>query len=244
MPPTRNARVLFNAIPKDFPIPGETTVYDETEYIDIDTVLLDGGFIAKTLVISVDPFLRGRMRSPDKISRGTQPPFQLGAPIQGFGIGLVLRSEAPEVEVGKYIYGIIPFQEYTTFASRGNLRFIDKHPGLSLTAYVGAAGMPGQTAYAGWKEYSQAEAGEVVFVTTGAGSVGSFVIQLAKQAGCKVIASAGSEEKVAFMQSIGADVAFNYKTTATREVLAKEGPIDIFWDNVGGDILVPRFALA
>lgn len=70
--------------------------------------------------------------------------------------------------------------------------------------------------------------GETVFVTTGAGPVGSFVIQLAKLDGCKVIASAGSEEKVEYMKSIGADVAFNYKTTNTLEVLQREGGIDMF----------------
>ncbi|KAJ6571121.1 hypothetical protein B0H19DRAFT_909487, partial [Mycena capillaripes] len=63
------------------------------------------------------------------------------------------------------------------------------------------------------------------------------VIQLARQAGVKVIASAGSDKKVALLKFIGADVAFNYKSTETREVLNKEGPIDIYWDNVGGDVL-------
>ncbi|KAJ3502061.1 hypothetical protein NLJ89_g9056 [Agrocybe chaxingu] len=97
--------------------------------------------------------------------------------------------------------------------------------------------MPGMTAYTGWKEYSRAKKGEVAFVTTGAGPVGSLVIQLAKADGLKVIASAGSDEKVQFMKDIGADVAFNYKTSSVPEVLAKEGPIDIYWDNVGGKTL-------
>ncbi|KAG6841008.1 hypothetical protein C0991_002638 [Blastosporella zonata] len=102
---------------------------------------------------------------------------------------------------------------------------------------VGAAGMPGKTAYYAWNEYSKAKKGEIAFVTAGGGPVGSLVIQLAKLDGLKVIASAGSDEKVAFMKSIGADVAFNYKTTSTAEVLEKEGPIDVYWDNVGGETL-------
>ncbi|KAJ7059633.1 alcohol dehydrogenase [Mycena amicta] len=243
MPPVRNARVLFNSVPKDYPIPGETTVYDTTEQLDLDGVELNGGFLAKTLVISIDPFLRGRMRSPEKKSYA--PPFELGKSIQAYGIALVLRSETPGVDVGKHIYGMIPVQEYTLFPNLERLELlVDKHPNLPLTAYVGAAGMPGQTAYAGWRDHADPKKGEVVFVSTGAGPVGSFVIQLAKEAGCKVIGSAGSEEKLAFMKSIGADVVFNYKTTDTREVLAKEGPVDIYWDNVGGEILDAAFEFA
>ncbi|KAJ7791189.1 alcohol dehydrogenase, partial [Mycena olivaceomarginata] len=156
------------------------------------------------------------------------PPFKIGAPLDGYGVGIVLRSETAGVQVGKYVYGLtILHQEYTVYPELAA-------PGLSLTAYVTAAGMP--TAYAAWREYSDAKPGEVAFVTSGAG-LSRIVIQLAKQAGLKVIASAGSEEKVKFMQSIGADVAFNYKTTDTGAVLEKEGPIDIFWDNVGGDII-------
>ena len=79
--------------------------------------------------------------------------------------------------------------------------------------------------------------GETAFVTSGGGPVGSMVIQLAKQDGLKVIASAGSDEKVAFMKECGADVAFNYKTTSTKEVLDREGPINVYWDNVGGETL-------
>lgn len=108
---------------------------------------------------------------------------------------------------------------------------------LPWSAFIGVLGMPGQTAFFGWSEYSKARKGETVFVSTGAGPVGSFVIQLAKLGGLKVIGSAGSEEKVQFMKEIGADVAFNYKTTSTKEVLEKEGPIDIYWDNVGGETL-------
>lgn len=87
--------------------------------------------------------------------------------------------------------------------------------------------MPGQTAFAAWKEYAEAKKGETAFVTAGAGPVGAFVIQLAKADGLKVIASAGSDEKVAFLKSLGADVAFNYKTEDTYEVLKKEGPINV-----------------
>ncbi|KAK1230319.1 hypothetical protein PQX77_006592 [Marasmius sp. AFHP31] len=117
------------------------------------------------------------------------------------------------------------------------LNIIDNPHNIPWSVFVGAAGMPGKTAYYAWKEVAHAKAGEVIYVSTGAGPVGSFVIQLAKKDGLKVIASAGSEEKVKFLKRLGVDVAFNYKTTKTSDVLAKEGPIDIYWDNVGGEML-------
>ncbi|KAJ6521131.1 hypothetical protein B0H19DRAFT_951868 [Mycena capillaripes] len=237
MAPIQNARVLFNSVPETYPVPGETTVYDTKQRIDLERVPLNGGFLIKTLVLSVDPYMRGRMRNPEIASYSVSIPMG-SHPLDGFGVGVVLRSENVNVQVGKYIYGYTMLhQEYTVLPSLAGFQILEKHPNLPWSAYLGAAGMPGQTAYAGWKEYSDAKPGEVAFVTTGAGPVGSMVIQLAKQAGLKVIASAGSGEKVEFMKSIGADVAFNYKTTDTRTVLAKEGPVDVFWDNVGGDIV-------
>ncbi|KAJ7902785.1 hypothetical protein B0H14DRAFT_3103826 [Mycena olivaceomarginata] len=246
MAPIQNARILFGSIPKTFPIPGETTLYDTTQTIDLETEPLNGGFLVKTLVLSLDPFLRMRMRDPSV--KSYLSPFQIGAPLDGWGIGVVLRSETTGVEVGKYVYGVtISHQEYTVYPELGRLQILETHPGLSLATYVTAAGMPGQTAYAGWKEYSDAKPvryhphNEILSsCCPERGCIcherRRLVIQLAKQAGMKVIASAGSEEKVKFMQSIGADVAFNYKTTDTGAVLEKEGPIDVFWDNVGGDI--------
>ncbi|KAJ7758650.1 hypothetical protein B0H16DRAFT_1416140 [Mycena metata] len=233
MPSVQNGRVLFNSAPKDFPVPGETTVYDTTQTIDPDTVPLNGGILLKTLVLSIDPYFRVMMHGIEG-----QPGFQIGAPLAGFGVAVVVRSENPSIAVGKHVYGhIIVHQEYTVVPELGALQIMEKHPNLPWSVYLGALGMPGQSAYIGWKEYASPKTGEVVFVTTGAGSVGSMVIQLAKKDGLKVIASAGSEEKVAFMRSLGADVVFNYKTTDTRTVLKKEGPIDIYWDNVGGDVL-------
>ncbi|KAJ6475587.1 hypothetical protein C8R45DRAFT_1159745 [Mycena sanguinolenta] len=235
MAPVTNSRVLFAKIPKDFPVPGETTVYDTTQTIDLSNVPLNGGFLLKTLVLSVDPYMRGRMREAEIESY--MPAFPLGEPLVSHGVGVVLRSDHAEVAAGKYIYGIFPHQGYNIIPNLDGLNFLEKNPMLPWTAFLGAAGMPGLTAYCGWKEFSKAKKGETAFVTSGAGPVGSIVIQLAKRDGLKVIASAGSDEKVNFMKDIGVDVAFNYKTTNTRDVLAHEGPIDVYWDNVGGQTL-------
>ncbi|KAF8996520.1 alcohol dehydrogenase [Cyathus striatus] len=232
-----NNRVLFNSVPEGYPIPGETVVLDTSQTIDVDNVALDGGILVKVLVVSVDPYLRGRMREPDEESY--IPAFEIGKPIDSYAVGVVLRSDNEGFKKGDHVYGFLPFVNYAVLnpAVVPELRVLDNKYNLPWSVFVGAAGMPGKTAYMAWKEYAKPTKGETVFVSTGAGPVGSFVIQLAKQDGLKVIGSAGSDEKVQFMKEIGADVAFNYKTTNVKEVLQKEGGIDIFWDNVGGETL-------
>ncbi|KAF6755039.1 alcohol dehydrogenase [Ephemerocybe angulata] len=234
--PVTNGKVIFKSIPKGYPEPGKTVVYDDSEKIDLESVPIpDGGFLVKTLYLSVDPYMRGRMREPDVKSYA--PPFIVGQPIDGYGVGVVLKSKSSEFKQGAHVYGTFKHQNYIVFHNRSDLIVLDNKQKLPWSYYVGAAGMPGKTAYMAWKEYSSAKKGETVFVSGGAGPVGSFVIQFAKMDGCKVIASAGSDEKVEFMKSIGADVAFNYKTSNTLDVLNKHGPIDIYWDNVGGPTL-------
>ncbi|KAJ6542866.1 hypothetical protein B0H19DRAFT_1310902 [Mycena capillaripes] len=236
-------------IPNDYPVPGKTTVYDTTETIDLENVHLNGGVLIKALVLSIDPYMRGRLRAP-----GIE--FYMA----GGGLGVVLRSEVAGVESGTHVRGMLgsslihtlnhqcslltlrmlAHQEDMIAQNLEMLEVIERDPRLDWSVYIGVAGMPAsfplsriiRTAFMGWREYSQAKKGEVAFVSTGAGSVGSMIIQIAKQDGLKVIASAGSDEKVKFMKEIGADIAFNYKTMDVRQVLAKEGPIDIYWDNV------------
>ncbi|KAG9316551.1 alcohol dehydrogenase [Chiua virens] len=244
MAPTTNARAIFNEVPTDYPVPGRTVVYDTTQTIDLENVPLNGGILLKTLVLSIDPYLRGRMR--DSTVKSYNVPFQLGQPLQNYGVGVVLRSETPAFNPGDHVSGILSFEEYSVVTHIGAFMItkIENKHNLPWSVFVGAVGMPGATAYSGWKEYAQAKKGEVAFISTGAGAVGSLVIQIAKRDGLKVIASAGSDEKVAFMKELGADVVFNYKTTKASEVLEKEGPIDVYWDNVGGETLEAALAVA
>ncbi|KAI0782983.1 alcohol dehydrogenase [Abortiporus biennis] len=230
-----NGRVLFKEVPTGFPVPGKTTIYDQSKTIDLDNVDLEGGFLIKTLVLSIDPYMRGKMREPSK--KSYSPPYNKGEPLDNFGVGVVLRSDTPEVTPGDHYYGIFPFQEYDIRKNTDGLRMLTNEHNIPWSVFVGTLGMPGKTAWFAWQEFAHPEKDDVVFVSGGAGPVGSFVIQLAKADGLKVIASAGSEEKVAFLKELGADVAFNYKTTDTAEILEKEGPISIYWDNVGGPTL-------
>ncbi|KAF9552478.1 alcohol dehydrogenase [Agrocybe pediades] len=236
MPSVPNGRVIFNSVPEGYPIPGETTVYETSQTIDLDNTTLDGGFLMKTLEVSVDPYMRGRMRDPSIKSYAS--PFIIGESISGYGVAMVLRSEHPEVKKGDLISGMMRYQNYNICKTLDSLlaKFENTH-NLPLSTFIGVLGMPGKTAFMGWKEHSHAKKGETAFVSTGAGPVGSLVIQLAKMDGLKVIGSAGSEEKLKFMKECGADVVFNYKTSKVADVLKKEGPIDIYWDNVAGETL-------
>ncbi|KAF9523394.1 alcohol dehydrogenase [Crepidotus variabilis] len=219
MAPVTNGRVLFNSIPENFPVPGQTTVYDESETIDLEDVPLNGGVLIKTLDLSIDPYLRGKMRDPS--IKSYSPPFEIGKPLYGGGIGVILLH-----------------QQYFVLEQLSGLIIIQNPHKLAWSTFTGVLGMPGLTAFAGWREFAQAKKGETGVRDNWCGPsrilAWSFNSQLD---GLKVIASAGSDEKVEFIKELGADVAFNYKTTSTENVLQKEGPLDIFWDNVGGDIL-------
>ncbi|KAF8879983.1 hypothetical protein CPB84DRAFT_1792920 [Gymnopilus junonius] len=232
MAPIINGRILFNEIPKEYPEPGKTVVYDASEKIDPDTVPLNGGFLLKTVDVSIDPYMRGRMRDPGITSY--VPAFQIGKPIDGYVIAKVIRSENPEVKAGDHLFGGLPYQHYTLLKDFGDLRVIENKENLAWFTYLGVLGMPGKTAYMAWKEYSQAKKGETVFVSAGAGPL---VIQLTKMDGLRTIGTAGSKEKLKFLEEIGTDISFNYKDGDISKILRDQGGIDIYWDNVGGDLL-------
>ncbi|KAI0711845.1 NAD(P)-binding protein [Cerioporus squamosus] len=237
MAPVKNARVVYKEVPEGFPVPGKTYDYDESQTIDLENAPLNGGILFKILVVSVDPYMRRKMQDPSvDFYLGL---YKVGEPLNGWAVSKVLRSENAAMKPGDIVYGIFPFQEYVISPQEPHMRVLENKEKLPLYKYVGICGMPGQTAHHGWLEYAHpyVKKGDVVFVTAASGAVGSIVVQLAKAEGLKVIASAGSEEKVEFVRSLGADVVFNYKTTSTREVLKKEGPVQIYWDNVGGESL-------
>ncbi|KAG7086279.1 hypothetical protein E1B28_002243 [Marasmius oreades] len=244
MAPIRNGALIFNEVPQRYPVPGKTTVYDDKRTIDLDNVPLNGSVLIKVLVLSVDPYMRGRMREPEV--KSYSPPYTLGQPITGGAVGVILRSEHDDYKPGDHVLGLVNFEEYTIPSNLTFLKKITREPGLDWPVYLGAAGMPGRSAYFAWKKYAQAKKGDTVFVSGGAGPVGLMVIQLAKLDGMKVIASAGTDEKVQDCKDVGADVAFNYKHTELSEVLEKDGPWHVFWDNVGGgvfDAALPYAAL-
>ncbi|KAJ7585022.1 alcohol dehydrogenase [Mycena floridula] len=223
-----------------YPIPGRTTVYDTSASIDLENVTLThGSILVKVLCVSLDPYMRSRMRDPavpDYV-----PPFTLHEPITAHGVGLVLRSENSRFGEGAHVRGFMDLSEYCVLAgdsfSIQSLILLNNNLELPWSLYIGILGVPGRTAVFGWKEYVKPKPGGIAFITTGAGAVGSLVIQLAKRDGMKIVASAGTDNKVEYMKELGADIAFNYNTSSTKEILVAHGPIDLYWDNVGGEIL-------
>ncbi|KAI0750190.1 NAD(P)-binding protein [Daedaleopsis nitida] len=239
MAPVQNGTVIYKEPPTGYPIPGKTVVYDDSQTLDLDSAPLQGGILIKVLVLSIDPYLRHKMQDANSLELLGH--FNIGEPLANYSVAVVLRSESSAFKAGDHVYGIFPFQQYAVIKSDAlkDLRIVENKENIPWSAYVGICGMPGQTAHHGWVEFAQPyiKKGDVVFITAAAGAVGAAVVQLAKSAGLKVIASAGSDAKVDYIRSLGADIAFNYKTTSTKEVLKREGPINIYWDNVGGESL-------
>ncbi|EJU01637.1 alcohol dehydrogenase [Dacryopinax primogenitus] len=252
MAPTSNARIVLSSFVTGYPVPGKDITLDTTGKLDPDVVELNGGFLTKTLYLSLDPYQRGRMAGPTVHRYSSQ--WNLGDTLDNHGIAVVVRSEVPALPAGTYIQAWLPWEAYTVHpASTASLvRVIEKRENVPLSTYLDVLGMPGETGWYGLEEYGELKAvsfsaphkedlnerlswqGESIYVSTGAGPVGSMVIQLAKAKGLRVIASTGSAEKLAFLSELGVDRAFNYKTTSVADELREFGGIDVYWDNVGG----------
>lgn len=193
----------------------------------------EGEVRVRNLFMSVDPYMRGRMRE----AKSYVPPFQLGKPLEGTAIGEVLESRHEGFQPGDIVNSMLGWREYFVCSERG-LRKLDKNI-RPLSAYLGVLGMPGMSAWVGLNLVG-VKADDVVFVSGAAGAVGSVAGQLAKLRGCKVVGSAGSQEKVTMLtRELGFDAAFNYKDGNIYAQLKKAMPdgIDVYFDNVGGDHL-------
>ena len=189
--------------------------------------------------ISVDPYLRGRMNEGESYV----PPFALGEPVVSGAVGEVVDSRHPEFDAGDIVCGYLPWQDRVLLHGDAealrSLRKIDTD-GVSMTAYLGILGMPGQTAWVGLNAIGEPKAGETVFVSAASGAVGSTVGQIARRLGCRVVGSAGSDDKVSYLlDELGFDGAFNYRSeTDLDDVLRRlcPGGIDINFENVGGPV--------
>ena len=185
--------------------------------------------------MTVDPYMRGRMNDVKSYS----PPFTLGEVMQGGAVGEVIASNDAGFQVGDLVQSNYGWRE----AYNAQASMVQKLNtfGLPPQAFLGVAGMPGMTAYAGLLRIAALKEGDVVFVSAASGAVGSVVCQIAKIKGHKVIGSAGGPEKVKFLkEELGVDVAIDYKATPdlmkALEEAAPEG-IDVYFENVGGEHL-------
>lgn len=192
-----------------------------------------GEVLVRNAWMSVDPYMRGRMYDrPSYV-----PPFELGKALQGGAVGKVVQSNDPKFAPGDLVESMFGWRDAYVAAGAA----LTKLPSDTVPpqAYLGVLGMPGLTAYSGFHRIGEPKAGETVFVSGAAGAVGSIVCQIAKIRGCTVVASAGSDEKLAWLKSVGVDAGVNYKKGNLLEAVKTAAPkgIDIYFDNVGGEHL-------
>jgi len=203
--------------------------------------LAPGQLLVRNQWISVDPYMRGRMTE----KKSFIPPFALNEVMEGAAVGIVEESRDP---------AFMPGDTVSHFAGWRDLALIDAagapvvDPAFPLQAYLGPLGFPGLAAYAGFLRLGEPKPGETAFVSAAAGAVGSLVAQIARIKGNRVIASAGSPDKIDWLlKEAGVDAVINYKTEKDiTAALAKAAPngIDIYFDNVGGDHLEAAIANA
>lgn len=187
----------------------------------------DGEVLVKNLWLSLDPYMRGRISAAKSYVKGVDT----GEVMVGQTVGEVMESKHPNLKKGDHVLTQLGWQLYG--ATKEATRIDGSRAPLSY--YLGMLGMPGMTAYFGLKELGQPKPGETVLVSAASGAVGSVVGQLAKLWGCRAIGIAGGREKCDYVtRELGFDACLDYKAGPLREQLE---PTDVYFDNVGGEIL-------
>jgi NADPH-dependent curcumin reductase len=191
-------------------------------------------FLVKLLYISLDPAMRGWMNE----GKSYVPPVGLGEVMRAYGAGRVVASRHPGFAVGDHVTGVFGMQEYAISKGAGVTK-VDAQA-APLPVYLGALGMAGLTAYFGLLDIGKAKAGDTVVVSGAAGAVGSVVGQIARIKGCRAIGIAGGPEKCRYIvDELGFTAAIDYKSEDVKAALFAHCPkgIDVYFDNVGGEIL-------
>jgi NADPH-dependent curcumin reductase len=194
----------------------------------------DGQFLVRVLHISLDPAMRGWMND----RRSYVPPVGIGEVMRAGGVGRVVASRHGDFKEGDHVSGMFGVQDYALSDGRGVIAV--EVSAAPLTKYLSVLGMPGMTAYFGLLDIGRPVAGETVVVSAAAGAVGQVVGQIAKIKGCRVVGIAGGAEKCRFIvDELGFDAAIDYKNEDVRAALRELCPdrVDVYFDNVGGEIL-------
>jgi NADPH-dependent curcumin reductase CurA len=196
----------------------------------------DGQVLLRNFYHSLDPYMRPRMTEMDSYV----PAFEIGQIMDGGGMGVVVESRHPDYAPGDVVMGMVQWAEYQAAEPGGFMRKIA--PGVApWKDYLGVLGGASLTAYVGMKLIGEPKAGETLYVSAASGAVGSIAAQMGKIMGCRVVGSAGTDEKVAWLKDeLGLDAAFNHRTAASMDAaIAQHCPegIDIDFENVGGATL-------
>jgi NADPH-dependent curcumin reductase CurA len=200
-----------------------------------------GQVLVRNLVMSVDPYMRGRMND----AKSYVPPFEVGKALSGGAVGEVVGSASPDVKPGDLVLHDLGWRDFALLDAAA-VRAVDPAAAPSPSAYLGVLGGPGLTAYVGLLDIAAMRPGDTVFVSGAAGAVGSLAGQFAKLRGAgRVVGSAGSAAKVAALTGrFGYDAAFNYRDGPVRAQLKEVAPdgVDVYFDNVGGEHLEASIA--
>jgi len=221
-----NRRIVLAARPQGAPQSSDFSMISEPI-----PDLGEGEIISRTIYLSLDPYMRGRMNE----GKSYAAPVEIGETMCGGTVSQVLKSNNPEFAKDDYILTYDGWQEYAVSDGKG-ARKLDPTQAPISTA-VGVLGMPGMTAYMGLLEIGQPQSGETVVVAAATGAVGSNVGQIARLKGCRVVGIAGSREKCEFaLNELGFDACINYKDAGFRDSLKTACPegIDVYFENVGG----------
>ncbi|KAI9020402.1 hypothetical protein DFJ74DRAFT_673029 [Hyaloraphidium curvatum] len=247
--PSTNTRVIFAERPKD----KLTLASFRTETVPFDwkaAKLEKGDVLVRNLLISIDPSMRFHMEAhPGGFTY--IPSLEVGEAVHARAVAVVLRSEREGVKPGEIIWAGGGWEDYSILREGKEMMWklpVEDTADLPLSYHLGVLGMPGMTAWAGLFEIGRPKEGQTVLVNAAAGAVGQAAVQMAKLCGkdLRVIATAGGDKKVEFLKKIGADVAFDYKTALPKDRteaekkihdIAGEKGIDIFFDNVGGEMM-------
>jgi NADPH-dependent curcumin reductase len=193
----------------------------------------DGDVLRRTIYLSLDPYMRGRMS--DAASYAT--PVKIGDVMGGHTVSEVVESRNPDFKQGDFVAGYDGWQAYGVSNGK-DLRKLDPKA-VPISTAIGVLGMPGMTAFVGLMDIGQPKAGETVVVSAASGAVGAVVGQLAKIKGCRAVGIAGSQDKCRYVvEEIGFDACINYKTDDLVPALQAACPsgVDIYFENVGGAV--------
>ena len=196
--------------------------------------IAEGEFLVRNIYLSVDPAQRGWAASEANYAT----PVPIGGAMRALAVGVVTRSNVPEVKVGAFLYGWFGWQDYAVATPTSIIQRATE--AVPLSAYVGLLGINGLTAYLALTELGRPQPGDIVLVSTAGGAVGSFVGQIARNLGAKAIGLTGDDEKVVACRArYGYAAAYNYKTTDWNAALEADAPdgVHVYFDNVGGPIL-------
>jgi hypothetical protein len=250
----QNKEIRFRSRPTGLP------TLENFQFVDADVPIPnDGEVLVRTLYISVDPYLRGRMRE----GRSYVPPFEIGEVISSGVVGEVVESRSPKFRPGDIVTGMFGWRLYNIAKAEGLMKVAKagsantgtagvSPASVSITTALGVLGMPGLTAYFGLLDIGQPKEGETVVVSGAAGAVGMTVCQIAKIKGCRVVGIAGSDDKNKYLhEELGVDAVINYKTVqkpdrqggpssagGMLQALIEACPrrVDVYFDNVGGEV--------